>query len=874
MCGEKCLKLESPVLVCHGNCNQRIKRNSFFYISTDALDVYCQRCYGNLPSVVHSNLDRNLLKRDLLKRRVDEEVWESWIACDSCDGWVHKICALAHDHPEETTADAPFHCPLCRFREAEKKVKIPDSPNSCFTDGPADDDDLSDRETSHASYLNCAPHSKDENSPSLASSKVRRSGADVWRASTLPASALSNFIEAMLAARLRETGFTDLMERLTVRVTSNVNEQLCVPAPIVNNFVSASGELIASVLPYRQKSVLLFQRIDGVDVCLFSLYVQEFDSSCPEPNRGKVYVAYLDSVEFFTPWEARTIVFHEVLVAYLKWAQARGFDSAHIWACPPQRGDNFIFWCHPNHQRTPSRERLNNWYLVMLQRCERLGIVGDISNLWNTHFAHQSRKFSAIRRDAQLASHQQNIEQPICPPLFEGDFWVLECLRLHRAVASRANCLDLCGEERGGERIARDILKELLNGPMAHLFAHPVNVQLLNIPTYPDVIKNPMDLGTVRSNLRQGKYPSLYEFLQDVNLTFSNARTFNPPGHFVHEAAVQLLRTLDSALSRLLGCDQVSDEQLRAVHIRDSSPPLVTFEGACVGLSSSTASLQSFDCQDSLNSPTFANRSMSFDSLACGEKCADDEDIYAGRPLLPSTNFAQGSTAYRSNTERTELGPRGTQLLMTDLCKSIARLKDDLFVVTFAKPGASNKRPRSNSGENIDVQPKDDVVVPTPQPVGGKPRSKVPAHLLRVAKKPVVNHYAVPKDKAECVDKSCALLLEPLIADTSDPDPLLDSPFVKSRHTFLEMCQFRHYQFDTLRRAKHSSLMMLYHLHQGPSNTNGLRPHCASCSAPITELRWHCDQCVDVDFCVSCVEKTGHASAHEHPLTPFRVSLK
>jgi E1A/CREB-binding protein len=54
-------------------------------------------------------------------------------------------------------------------------------------------------------------------------------------------------------------------------------------------------------------------------------------------------------------------VYHEVIVAYLAWVRARGFERAHLWACPPQRGNNFIFWCHPTHQRTPNKERLLLW---------------------------------------------------------------------------------------------------------------------------------------------------------------------------------------------------------------------------------------------------------------------------------------------------------------------------------------------------------------------------------------------------------------------------------------------------------------------------------------------------------------------------------
>ena len=68
-------------------------------------------------------------------------------------------------------------------------------------------------------------------------------------------------------------------------------------------------------------------------------------------------------------------------------------------------------------------------------------------------------------------------------------------------------------------------------------------------------------------------------------------------------------------------------------------------------------------------------------------------------------------------------------------------------------------------------------------------------------------------------------LLENIATDTSDPDPTSQSPLNDSRHTFLEMCQYRHYQFDTLRRAKHSSMMVLYHLQHPYAKC--IRPLCA-----------------------------------------------
>ena len=49
----------------------------------------------------------------------------------------------------------------------------------------------------------------------------------------------------------------------------------------------------------RTQVVMLWQKQDGVDVCLYCLYMQEYGDGCPAPNRKWIYLSYLDSVKYF-----------------------------------------------------------------------------------------------------------------------------------------------------------------------------------------------------------------------------------------------------------------------------------------------------------------------------------------------------------------------------------------------------------------------------------------------------------------------------------------------------------------------------------------------------------------------------------------------
>ncbi len=76
-------------------------------------------------------------------------------------------------------------------------------------------------------------------------------------------------------------------------------------------------------------------------------------------------------------------------------------------------------------------------------------------------------------------------------------------------------------------------------------------------------------------------------------------------------------------------------------------------------------------------------------------------------------------------------------------------------------------------------------------------------------------------------------------------------------------------QFDSLRRAKHSSMMVLWHLHspQYPAFAHV----CNACDDDIgNDVRFHCDVCEDFDLCSSCVGTVQHVHAL-HAVTGYGV---
>jgi hypothetical protein len=104
-------------------------------------------------------------------------------------------------------------------------------------------------------------------------------------------------------------------------------------------------------------------------------------------------------------------------------------------------------------------------------------------------------------------------------------------------------------EERGGKcwrSECEKLLGRLMRQESAIPFLEPVDPVAMNLPDYFEIIKKPMDLGTVKSKLEQNRYTEPAQVLKDVVLCFDNAIEYNPASEPAHKLANQIKASFTS----------------------------------------------------------------------------------------------------------------------------------------------------------------------------------------------------------------------------------------------------------------------------------------------------------------------------------------
>ena len=107
--------------------------------------------------------------------------------------------------------------------------------------------------------------------------------------------------------------------------------------------------------------------------------------------------------------------------------------------------------------------------------------------------------------------------------------------RLERATAPHTSFADPITSAQKTSLMEKT--KQLQKRQGSKGFVKPVDPIRLNLPTYFDVVKDPMDLGTMSAKLKDDKYSTVQEYVDDFNLIVSNAKRFNGTANAVTDAA-------------------------------------------------------------------------------------------------------------------------------------------------------------------------------------------------------------------------------------------------------------------------------------------------------------------------------------------------
>jgi hypothetical protein len=832
VCLQGCLQLEPTLLICNGSscAGSKIRKGATYYIAPDGSCQFCHRCYASLNAVLphvgkEEGSDTCRYKRELLKRKNDEEVVEQWLRCVRCDSNYHKMCVMFNSYVHSFEK---YLCPTCIEEgnpsehicvDCVKDVAILDE-RYTFISG-------SDRPAKLSDLIG----------------KLICPRIDVLSAISLPENQMSSFIEKKVRERMILAPYPNAEKTVFVRMISDCDRHFKVPEVIRKHFQMAcrdrsrTGIAPPEQVNYRSKAIALFQTIDCVDVCIFCMYVHEYggdDDFEIESHASlvlqqkRVYIAYLDSVEHFRPRPCRTDVYQEILTSYLATARLRGYETAHIWACPPSRGNSFVFWNHPSAQKTPNMERLTAWYHGALSRAVDCGIVTDVQSLYESDFETGLQELR--RKDGEGSSLSNTV---ICPPLLEGDFWIEEALRIHSLTRSRFVSSHFSSESTQmqdfpddqhdtcpARQVAAMLRSKIISHPSSMAFRRPVNAAALKLKDYHDIILQPMDLGTVLSRCLLGEYRILQEMVDDIELVFANAKKYNPVGHIVHTNAIEVSDLFFAELNDLTKCwsDAVDDTNHSWHLFANMSMSLDTmlkhFEGLLIMDGSSVVS------ESDETEAVVCNSERKSLSLSAEEPSVVSDDFSA---VITSASLLQENSTQPS----VDIFVGGPGAILRRMIGSDIWLHDQKKPI----PSKKNIKRRKSTADSLDE--------PTPkfrrqawlgEEVGDSVR-RMRASLFRCSLSP-------KSLNSERRGES----LEHFFDYTEDYQRHIQSTRTVShvadaRHALLEFLQFRNFEFNTLRRAKYSSAMLLYHLHH--DEAPGTIIACSSCHCIIDGVRWH-----------------------------------
>lgn len=576
---------------------------------------------------------------------------------------------------------------------------------------------------------------------------------------------------------------------LTIRQVTSMNRTLDVRERMKKRY---SFKNYPSEFTFRCKCIIVFQNLDGVDVILFGLYVYEHDENNPSPNKRAIYISYLDSVHYMRPRNMRTFVYHEILIAYLDYVRKKGFSTAHIWACPPLKGDDYILYAKPEDQKTPKDDRLRQWYLDMLVVAQERGIVGRLTNMYDLYFADE-------KNDATVV------------PYMDGDYFPAEAENIIKDIE----------EGKGSKKSSSSTKKKSKKNQKA------------------------------KSKSKSGRGGTRSTGIDEEALAASG---IVPPGFdtkslieggrdYVMAKLGETIHPMkESFIVAFLNWDGVLEENTvvpKEIEEYRASHGIIVPKGKKQD-SEKTKDKSTDSATKTPNAvPSSSAGTTSGGSKPEGENSNESQVSNANGVHKDGSN-SQTSSDSKTNvpdkvtSESSGSTPKSALPSSTGDSNSSATTTGSL-VHRDGKLTAMARKRDADGNQKINK-----TATPTPTPSSMTIRSTVKDSRGRLVK-------VIDDDLEE-----------------------MDCEFLNNRQLFLNLCQGNHYQFDQVRRAKHTSMMVLWHLHN--RDAPKFVQQCAVCSREIlTGNRYHCPTCTDYDQCQECFHNPN-TPRHLHPLKPIAIA--
>lgn len=687
-----------------------------------------------------------------------------------------------------------------------------------------------------------------------------------------------------------------------------------------------------SEFKFRCKCLILFQNLDGVDVILFGLYVYEHDESNAPPNQRAVYVSYLDSIYYMRPRKMRTFVYHELLTSYLDYVRCKGYSTAHIWACPPLKGDDYILFAKPEDQKIPKDERLRQWYIDMLQECQRRGIVGKMTNAYDLYFANDKNHATVL-------------------PYMEGDYFPGELENIIKDIDEGKNLSKKPDKSGKGKKDGKK-KKKAKKGGREGTRSGGLDAELLAAS---GIQPEGVDVKSLQEGGRDYVMQRLGETINRMKDNFIVAY-LNWDGQSPENMVVpkDIMEYREKHGIKVLKSGS-SEEATVKIEELDEKKKDGDATKAPVKVESSDTPKEPKEGADSEAKPAAGDKNSSGDadgkpeSIAASVKVEGDADE-AKPDVAASAAKETGEAGVNGNAKEVEANGEGKQeekggetsskpedekaegdgakekpdAVMSEAnaeeekeeekksedVKSNGEVKseadapeeekkseaetvteekkseaDEVSEKKSGEEGKDEKKPEgeakaedtsgvkfeSKDGDSKDVEMKDAQSQETKSPL----RDKFAA--MEKRKKELGGEDAPKPEEAkskpeETPSKSPTMTKDSkgrLVKIIDDDEEEMDCEFLNNRQLFLNLCQGNHYQFDSLRRAKHTSMMVLWHLHN--RDAPKFVQQCALCSREILQgMRYHCPTCADFDMCQEC-RRNPNIPRHPHPLQAIPV---